>query len=628
MSHPNSSPDGKVEKWEMEVFDRIKKADEDKSGSISVKELFGVIKGAAESDKAKKLFQKLLGVAFVIIVFLLVANFVLVVVANTLTSAIASKGGTGAMMSKETGIAAKTGAVNTPISAVSARMRRLKTIGNRRMLMEGMIDSTIASTMVSDHKQTGMTDTTMSFMSATQEYDHHDHDYHTTDTSMPPTPPAPTPPGPSPPWWHYPPAPPYQQEPFPPEPSPPPAASPSPPYEYTIANAPPTPPLVTAADLASGMGAGGSTNETTSTMINMKMTATQETSGLATPMTRRALRARILRELRKSDSMIQRASRRLSVAAGYASNSDGTTDEEEAYIRERLIEAGMILTHLPERRLDVQPKRQLGHEGTYTYSYEPAADAKPAVDPVEGKPVTWPTEGCATFDGTGCVTVIPGSESGSGEPEYVYKPSPPPAPTPPAEEAAKVEAFMTRSAATVMTFVDTSPAGAADSQSSVMAPPVGTRRGLWGGAKTLGGGAKTRTGTGLAGQNTEPATTYVLITPRKRTTTADDDGTTSDDGDDEAPTLPAAFFTMPQGRWRELSISEGISYRRRKLAEYNIPEHVDSSNMHFDECIVYHCFVGDDHCEEPSPADACLKIAEDGSCADPLCLIHEPQTED
>jgi hypothetical protein len=41
--------DGKVEKWEVEVFERIKSADEDKSGSINVKELFGVIKGAAEA---------------------------------------------------------------------------------------------------------------------------------------------------------------------------------------------------------------------------------------------------------------------------------------------------------------------------------------------------------------------------------------------------------------------------------------------------------------------------------------------------------------------------------------------------------------------------------------------------
>ena len=66
----DSDGDGKVEKWELEVFERIKAADEDNSGSINVKELFGVIKGAAESDKQKRLFQKLLGVAMILIIAL------------------------------------------------------------------------------------------------------------------------------------------------------------------------------------------------------------------------------------------------------------------------------------------------------------------------------------------------------------------------------------------------------------------------------------------------------------------------------------------------------------------------------------------------------------------------------
>ena len=37
--NPDTDGDGKVEKWEMDVFDRIKKADEDRSGAISVKEV-------------------------------------------------------------------------------------------------------------------------------------------------------------------------------------------------------------------------------------------------------------------------------------------------------------------------------------------------------------------------------------------------------------------------------------------------------------------------------------------------------------------------------------------------------------------------------------------------------------
>ena len=55
----------------MDVFERIKAADADASGVISTKELFGVIKGAAESDKQKKLYRKLAmvltGVIFVLI---------------------------------------------------------------------------------------------------------------------------------------------------------------------------------------------------------------------------------------------------------------------------------------------------------------------------------------------------------------------------------------------------------------------------------------------------------------------------------------------------------------------------------------------------------------------------------
>ena len=41
--NPDTDGDGKVEKWEQEVFERIKEADADQSGSIDVKELFGVV---------------------------------------------------------------------------------------------------------------------------------------------------------------------------------------------------------------------------------------------------------------------------------------------------------------------------------------------------------------------------------------------------------------------------------------------------------------------------------------------------------------------------------------------------------------------------------------------------------
>ena len=71
--NPDSDGDGKVEKWEVEVYNRIKEADADNSGSISVKELFGVIKGAAESDRMKRLYRRLFLIAILVILALIAA---------------------------------------------------------------------------------------------------------------------------------------------------------------------------------------------------------------------------------------------------------------------------------------------------------------------------------------------------------------------------------------------------------------------------------------------------------------------------------------------------------------------------------------------------------------------------
>ena len=46
--NPDTDGDGQVAAWEKETYDRIVRADQDGSGSISVKELFSVIKGAAD----------------------------------------------------------------------------------------------------------------------------------------------------------------------------------------------------------------------------------------------------------------------------------------------------------------------------------------------------------------------------------------------------------------------------------------------------------------------------------------------------------------------------------------------------------------------------------------------------
>ena len=80
--NPDSDGDGKVEKWEVEVYHRIMAADKDQSGSISQKELFSVIKDAAESDRQKRLFARLLAVAVAIIFILIGAMLGMGIVAG------------------------------------------------------------------------------------------------------------------------------------------------------------------------------------------------------------------------------------------------------------------------------------------------------------------------------------------------------------------------------------------------------------------------------------------------------------------------------------------------------------------------------------------------------------------
>jgi len=76
-----------------------------------------------------------------------------------------------------------------------------------------------------------------------------------------------------------------------------------------------------------------------------------------------------------------------------------------------------------------------------------------------------------------------------------------------------------------------------------------------------------------------------------------------------------------------MSVDEGRALRRRRLAEVNLSEEDDSSDLHFDECIVFHCFVGDDDCEEPSDISACMRFDEDGVCIDPLCRYTDGALE-
>jgi len=78
--NPDCDGDGTVEKWEKDVFKHIQAADEDKSGSISAQELFKVIRGANEAEKAKRQYRNLFGGA-VIVIFMLVGSMLAVSIA-------------------------------------------------------------------------------------------------------------------------------------------------------------------------------------------------------------------------------------------------------------------------------------------------------------------------------------------------------------------------------------------------------------------------------------------------------------------------------------------------------------------------------------------------------------------
>jgi len=747
---PDTDGDGKVEKWEMDVFGRIKKADEDGSGSISVKELFGVIKGAAESDRQKKMAIKALGVAFLVIVFMLVSNLLLVLLANNLTAALAkpTNAATAALMSATTGGAAKTGAMNSPVSPVAARMRRLRRLDGTSYVTQAQMSSTVGAALVADQGTAQQEDLTLNIV--------------TTDNTVvaPPTtyaPPSYAPP--SPPWWHMPPSPPppsyppwppmpiyspippmpnYAYPPWPPAspyypanmqwpdwppypPAPPlppdypivyaspdPVASPepwspmppmpSPPPPFYM---PPYPPLPPAAPEVSGSVDPSSSASSSQTFINTKFSSVQRRN-VDEVTTRRQLAERVKRELRATDGMYTSASRAIAASSrrlkAVVMGDDATADElvhdltpeEATIIRDRLVAAGMIITDLPKpseaRRLaeiaaapisapegegappaleenaaasptsDVLDKlapkeggRKLNHPspedayagyvapycttncfcniapsdliyGSYedckegpamhgpfacmvytgfvmfmdhspvcpsppppsppppspVYRYPPTVLPSPEPEPVCG------SAGCVVKN-PAYVEPSPGAETTSTTPEYITMPSPPPPPASPPDTYERdyaAYAETTNVTSTVFTVVDTTPAAAARRvrRKLMFMPPVGDSEYM--------------------------ATEYTVVVP--------------DDG-------PATFMTVPMPAMRELSVSEGHAMRRRHLEQINMHEDMDSSSVDFPGCVVYHCFKGDEGCEDPSPFEACMRVADDGSCVDPLCKHYIPE---
>merc|ERR1719197_1067908 len=71
--NPDADGDGKVQPWEELVYQKMIDADADKSGVISVKELYAVIHGSAESDRLRKVWRKAALVASLLIILLIAA---------------------------------------------------------------------------------------------------------------------------------------------------------------------------------------------------------------------------------------------------------------------------------------------------------------------------------------------------------------------------------------------------------------------------------------------------------------------------------------------------------------------------------------------------------------------------
>ena len=66
---PDLDGDGRLTRFEKEVFELFKGADVDGSGSINLKEVYGVVRKAAQMKRTTSMLKKLLGVAVFVIGF-------------------------------------------------------------------------------------------------------------------------------------------------------------------------------------------------------------------------------------------------------------------------------------------------------------------------------------------------------------------------------------------------------------------------------------------------------------------------------------------------------------------------------------------------------------------------------
>lgn len=196
--NPDTDGDGKVEKWEMDVFDRIKKADEDRSGAISVKEvrarmsrhslppaplltcrpsplslssrvtarlsslvaapplspqLFGVIKGAAESDKQKRMFKNLFFVVFALLIIMIGANTALTVAVTVAFKDVYT--GSSGVSATADGNVIRPGGYSVSGSQATSRNRRLKQFHGRTLVQVGSTDTAACTQVLNAQSASG-----------------------------------------------------------------------------------------------------------------------------------------------------------------------------------------------------------------------------------------------------------------------------------------------------------------------------------------------------------------------------------------------------------------------------------------------------------------------------------------
>lgn len=167
----DSDGDGKIEKWEKDVYERIQATDADQNGSISAKELFGVIKGAAQSDKEKRLAYKLLAIAVAVIIMLIGSMLAVSIAAGEMVK---ESHVTGGLMTDAAGAAVRTDIAESDwglFTLPEETIDNLSTLKKMSLLIDGTNDIALGNQVVEATFQLAgvikLTDTVANFFTTT-----------------------------------------------------------------------------------------------------------------------------------------------------------------------------------------------------------------------------------------------------------------------------------------------------------------------------------------------------------------------------------------------------------------------------------------------------------------------------